>query len=65
MPVASGRGNAKHLQCPYHAWTYDLRGRLLRAPFIEGRDDADKYNVRFRGFRSRQAELLEMRRDVP
>ena len=27
MPVASGTWqHAKHLQCPYHAWTYDLRG---------------------------------------
>ena len=42
MPVAGGRGNAKHLQCPYHAWTYDLRGRLVRAPLIEGRDDFDE-----------------------
>ena len=42
MPVANGRGNAQHLQCPYHAWTYDLRGRLLRAPLIEGRDDFDQ-----------------------
>ena len=42
MPVANGRGNAKHLQCPYHAWTYDLRGRLLRAPLIKGRDDFDQ-----------------------
>ena len=42
MPVAYGGGNAKHLQCPYHAWTYDLRGRLVRAPLIEGRDDLDE-----------------------
>ena len=42
MPVASGRGATQHLQCPYHAWTYDLRGRLLRAPLIEGRDDFDQ-----------------------
>ena len=41
-PVASGRGNARHFRCPYHAWTYDLRGRLLRAPFIEGREDFDR-----------------------
>ncbi|WP_114952319.1 aromatic ring-hydroxylating oxygenase subunit alpha [Sphingosinicella terrae] len=25
-------GCAKRLQCPYHAWTYDLRGRLLGVP---------------------------------
>ena len=42
MPVASGTGNTQHLQCPYHAWTYDLRGRLVRAPLIEGRDDFDQ-----------------------
>ena len=35
MPVASGCGNARHFRCPYHAWTYDLQGRLLRAPLIE------------------------------
>ena len=44
MPVASGRGATQHLQCPYHAWTYDLRGRLLRAPLLEGRDDFDQAN---------------------
>ena len=42
MPVAGGRGHARHFQCPYHAWTYDLRGRLLRAPLIEGREDFDQ-----------------------
>ena len=41
MPVANGRGNAHHLRCSYHAWTYDLQGRLQRAPFIEGRGDFD------------------------
>lgn len=25
--------NARRIQCPYHAWTYDDAGRLLRAPF--------------------------------
>src|SRR6478609_7309715 len=24
------------LRCPYHSWTYDLDGRLLRAPHTEG-----------------------------
>ena len=41
MPVASGSGTTQHLQCPYHAWTYDLMGRLVRAPLINGRDDFD------------------------
>jgi Rieske 2Fe-2S family protein len=26
---------AKALRCPYHSWTYDLDGRLLRAPHTE------------------------------
>jgi choline monooxygenase len=27
-----GRGNAKLMQCSYHAWTYDLTGGLRRVP---------------------------------
>ncbi len=30
--VLKGRGNAKSLQCGYHAWTYDLAGGLKRVP---------------------------------
>jgi choline monooxygenase len=30
--VADGAGNRKTLQCPYHAWTYGLDGRLRAAP---------------------------------
>ena len=30
--VADGEGCRSTLQCPYHAWTYDLDGSLLRAP---------------------------------
>lgn len=29
-------GNAKSLQCPYHQWTYDLRGKLIGVPFRNG-----------------------------
>ena len=29
------------LRCPYHSWTYDLGGRLLRAPHTEDVDDFD------------------------
>jgi choline monooxygenase len=30
--VAEGSGNRRTLQCPYHAWTYGLDGRLRAAP---------------------------------
>jgi choline monooxygenase len=36
-----GRGNAKLMQCGYHAWTYDLAGCLKRAP-----RSADEANFR-------------------
>jgi Rieske 2Fe-2S family protein len=32
---------ASALRCPYHSWTYDLAGRLLRAPHTEDVDDFD------------------------
>jgi phenylpropionate dioxygenase-like ring-hydroxylating dioxygenase large terminal subunit len=33
--VCSGSGKRTTLQCPYHAWTYGLDGRLLKAPRAE------------------------------
>jgi phenylpropionate dioxygenase-like ring-hydroxylating dioxygenase large terminal subunit len=33
--VAEGDGRRSSLQCPYHAWTYDLDGRLRAAPRSE------------------------------
>jgi phenylpropionate dioxygenase-like ring-hydroxylating dioxygenase large terminal subunit len=30
--VVEGEGRRESLQCPYHAWTYDLDGRLRAAP---------------------------------
>jgi salicylate 5-hydroxylase large subunit len=29
-------GRARELVCPYHQWTYDLRGRLIGVPFRRG-----------------------------
>ena len=43
--VAQGRGNRKSLQCKYHGWTYDLQGRLMRAPEFEGVKNWDKDGV--------------------
>ena len=33
--VCEGSGKRQTLQCPYHAWTYGLDGRLLNAPRME------------------------------
>src|SRR6267143_460809 len=30
-----GRGHASVIQCPYHAWTYALYGRLIGAPHMD------------------------------
>jgi phenylpropionate dioxygenase-like ring-hydroxylating dioxygenase large terminal subunit len=35
-PVADGCGIAKRLACPYHAWTYDLEGKVTGIPGQEG-----------------------------
>ena len=34
VEVANGHGNTKQFSCPYHAWTYDLNGKLLVAPLM-------------------------------
>lgn len=34
--VAEGDGNRKLFTCPYHAWSYDTSGQLVRAPLMEG-----------------------------
>ncbi|MGI9387148.1 MAG: aromatic ring-hydroxylating oxygenase subunit alpha [Methyloligellaceae bacterium] len=33
--LLKGEGQIKRIMCPYHAWTYDLEGRLRRAPHTE------------------------------
>ena len=40
--VASGCGRRETLQCPYHAWTYDLDGSLRVAPRSEREPGFDK-----------------------
>jgi choline monooxygenase len=35
-PVASGEGTCTQFVCPYHAWTYNLQGRLTRAMNMKG-----------------------------
>lgn len=34
LPVRGGVIGGRTIMCPYHAWTYDLDGQLLRAPHM-------------------------------
>lgn len=36
--VVEGQGRRPRFSCPYHAWTYDLNGRLETAPYMDGID---------------------------
>src|SRR3954451_9593733 len=40
--VMSGEGNCKVMQCPYHAWTYNLNGSLRNAPRSDREADFSK-----------------------
>ena len=39
--VAEGSGNRKLFTCPYHSWSYDTGGELVRAPLREGAEGFD------------------------
>jgi Rieske 2Fe-2S family protein len=39
---AAERGQARTLQCRYHAWTYGLDGRLLRTPGLQDSPEFDR-----------------------
>ena len=54
MNVCDGQGNARAFVCPYHAWTYELDGRLRHAP------EMDKTP----GFETIKVRLPEVRHEV-
>lgn len=43
--LVSGSGTARNLVCPYHAWTYDLSGRLTSARHTGDLVDFDRSSV--------------------
>ena len=52
--VANGKGRARRFVCPYHAWTYDLDGRLVHTRYME----------RTRGFDPAKVALPEVRSGI-
>lgn len=66
--MLEGRGNARHIVCPVHRWTYDVEGRLLGAPgFAEnpclhlGKIQLQRWNgLLFSGPRDVAADLADI-----
>ena len=54
--VAREKGCTKKITCRYHAWTYDLDGLLLRAPYMEMKAGFDPSK---HGLRRLQLEIWE------
>jgi phenylpropionate dioxygenase-like ring-hydroxylating dioxygenase large terminal subunit len=48
--LAEGRGNRQRFACPYHHWSYDLEGRLVGAPHMEGHLSFEKSSCRLPQF---------------
>jgi len=46
VAVAIGEGNTKEFKCPYHAWVYDLDGKLTAASRPRGIKSLDPKNCR-------------------
>ncbi len=40
------QGKAKRLVCPYHQWTYDLTGELIRTRYMEGDFDRSEFGLK-------------------
>jgi phenylpropionate dioxygenase-like ring-hydroxylating dioxygenase large terminal subunit len=51
VEVAYGEGNAESFSCPYHAWLYDLSGRLVTAPLMKATDTFDPRTCRMKPVR--------------
>ena len=53
-PIAKGDGKRKLFTCPYHAWSYDTTGQLIRAPLMEGAE----------GFSEKDCKLPQIKTEI-
>ncbi len=53
-PIAEGDGKRKLFTCPYHAWSYDTTGQLIRAPLMEGAE----------GFSEKDCKLPQIKTEI-
>ena len=66
--MLEGRGNARHIVCPLHRWTYDMHGKLLGAPHFPdnpcldlGRSPLQRWQgLLFNGKRDVQRDLASL-----
>jgi choline monooxygenase len=52
VEIATGRGNTREFTCPYHAWIYDLSGKLKSFPYMKQAESFDFSNCRLKPIRS-------------
>ena len=43
--VAEGEGNVRSFQCPYHGWTYSLKGELIATPEMKQTENFDRTQI--------------------
>src|SRR5690242_372062 len=48
VEVAAGSGNTQEFSCPYHAWRYDLDGKLLSASYMRESEGFDQKNCQLK-----------------
>jgi choline monooxygenase len=54
--VVTGSGDCKFMQCPYHAWTFDLKGQLFATPLVE---ESDCFKKADHGLRQVKLEIFD------
>ena len=46
MKIVDGKGNKKNFTCPYHAWTYNLDGNLVKAKYMDKTECFEKNHLK-------------------